>query len=810
MNNTPKIRFSIDRGSTFTDVYAEYGDNELRAILQGIKDQGFDSLAIVFMHSYAFPNHELIAGKIALELGFQQVSISCQIMPMIKVVARGDTTVVDAYLTPGIKNYVHSFQTGFAEPLPKGRLRFMQSHGGLSQANDFRGSNAILSGPAGGVVGCAITARQALGDRPIIGFDMGGTSTDVCRFSDQYELVHEREIAGVRIQAPQLNIHTVAAGGGSRLFFQNGIMRAGPESAGAHPGPLCYHKNGSLTITDANLLLGRLQAHFFPKIFGPHEDKALDRNGTERAFNALSHEINDYYQNSGQPAMETADVAAGFIEVANGTMARAIREISVMRGYDIKEHVLVSFGGAGGQHACAIARLLGMTDILIPRFAGILSALGMGLADVVAERQEPAALTFTQDKHSTLNTRLDRLEKAARLELTSQGIPDSSITAQRYLNMRFTGTDTNFMIPFAHDSNAAADFRAQHRQEFSFDLPEREIVIDDIRVRVNGQIKKGIRPIISRHQSGTGATKTVSCYFNRQWFNTPVWQLEEMGEQCKINGPALIISPTSTIVLEPDCHLIVNKFGDLEIKLKATAPTKMGLTDQQFDPVRLAVFGNLFMSIAEQMGRTLRRTATSTNIKERLDYSCAIFDHLGYLVANAPHIPVHLGAMSAAVQEQIKRLGADLMPGDVLMSNHPTTGGSHLPDITVITPIWRHNEIIFFTASRGHHADIGGLTPGSMPPFSTKLIEEGVCIESFKIVNKNTFQEEAIREIFQESRRINDNIADLKAQVAANQRGIDLLLEMVDNYGLETVQAYMGHIQDCAERRETRPGPFWP
>lgn len=772
--------------------------DEIRTGLKRLQKIGINSLAIVFMHSYAFPDHEQLVEEIARELGFRQVSMSSEVMPMVKIVPRGDTTVADAYLTPCIKRYIHGFQDGFAAPLDRGNLHFMQSHGGLSPAHNFRGSNAVLSGPAGGVVGFAMTGRQALGNKPLIGFDMGGTSTDVSRFADDYELVHERQIAGVRIQAPQLAINTVAAGGGSRLFFKNGMLVVGPESAGSHPGPVCYRKNGQLAITDANLLLGRLQPEFFPAIFGPWEDQPLDRTGAEKTFAALTTQINNYYAATGRPAMLAAEVAAGFIEVANQTMARAIREISVMRGYDVKEHVLVSFGGAGGQHACAIARLLSISEILVPRFAGVLSAYGMGLADVVVERQEPAALVFGPEQLSAIEASLARLAKAAEKELIDQGFKAGQITVHRYLNMRFAGTDTNFMIKIDDEPDIAAAFRARHQREFSFDLPNRQIIVDDIRVRACGRTGQGSRPTIPAHDGRQAVpAKVVSCYFNAKWLPTPIFMHEDLRPDCRVSGPALIISPTSTIVLEPDCRLRINQFGDIRISI---APPATQEISGRLDPAQLSVFSNLFMSIAEQMGRTLQRTATSTNIKERLDYSCAIFDQQGRLVANAPHIPVHLGAMDAAVREQVRLRSTDLAPGDVLMSNHPAAGGSHLPDITVITPVWLDGEIIFFTASRGHHADIGGLTPGSMPPFSTKLSDEGIRIKSFKLVNRGNFQEAEAREVLTQSRKIEDNISDLKAQVAANQRGIELLLAMVEHYSLHTVLSYMGHIQDCAAR----------
>jgi len=783
----------------------------LRPRLQEIRDRGIRSLAVVFMHAYAWPEHELAVGRLAREMGFSQISLSSQVMPMVKLVARGDTTMTDAYLNPHIQTYLSSFRQGFDGGLAKTGLLFMQSDGGLARADDFTGSRAILSGPAGGVVGYAMTTFSESERQPAIGFDMGGTSTDVSRFGGDYELVFETETAGVRIQAPQLHIKTVAAGGGSRLFFDNGMFLVGPESAGAHPGPVCYRKNGHLAVTDANLILGRIQPDHFPKIFGPTEDQPLDLEAARSAMETLTGRINDHYQQTGHAPMTVEQAALGFIRVANETMVRPIREISVMRGFDIKEHVLATFGGAGAQHACAIARALGINTIFVHRFSGILSAYGIGLADVVSERQQPSAEVYTAASRDRLLEQLTPLQQEAEKELSDQGFSAQQIQSVRYLNMRYQGTDTALMIPAPEDGDFETAFKTTYRREFGFDLKERDILVDDLRVRSRGEAASLRKVPIEKAAGPAAAVDHKPCYFEEGWQETAIYRMTDLKAGHSIDGPAIIIQDTATIVVEPDCRATVNDYGDVAIQVGAT---RGGRLSTRVDPVQLSIFSNLFMSIAEQMGRMLQKTAISTNIKERLDFSCALFGPDGSLVANAPHLPVHLGAMSAAVKEQIRRRSGDLTPGDVLVSNHPAAGGSHLPDITVITPVFREGEIIFWVASRGHHADIGGISPGSMPPNSRTIEEEGACITSFKLVENGLFQEEEIADLLLApgkltpqpgrpaiagTRLLADNVSDLKAQVAANQKGIELVLEMVAHYGLEVVQAYMGHVQDAAE-----------
>jgi 5-oxoprolinase (ATP-hydrolysing) len=785
--------------------------NALRSDLEAVHDRGIRSLAVVLMHAYAWPGHEQIIGRIAREIGFTQVSLSSQVMPRVKLVARGDTTMVDAYLNPHIRTYLDSFKYGFKDKLAHTGLLFMQSDGGLAGADGFTGSRAILSGPAGGVVGYAMTTFDAEKNEPVIGFDMGGTSTDVSRFGGEYELVFETETAGVRIQAPQLHIKTVAAGGGSRLFFDNGMFRVGPESAGAHPGPVCYKKNGYLTVTDANLVLGRIQPKHFPQIFGPTEDQPLDVDAARKAMADLTEEINAYCVAAGLPSMTLEEVALGFIQVANEVMVRPIREISVMRGFDIKAHILATFGGAGPQHACAVARTLGISKIFIHRFSGILSAYGMGMADVITERQHPSSAILGPQALKDAETIFERLEEEAHRELQGQGFSQKDVNTTRFLNLRYHGTDTAIMIGRPEDDDYAAAFRAVYRREFGFDLSGRQILMDDIRIRARGKAA-GLRRInVPKAKGAPQVLDTVQCCFEDGQQQTLIYDLEKLAAGHCIAGPAILIHHTSTILIEPDCTAAITPNGDVEIKVGSGTRNRPGTT---LDPVQLSIFSNLFMSIAEQMGRMLQKTAISTNIKERLDFSCALFGPNGELVANAPHLPVHLGSMSEAVKAQIRIQGSDLTPGDVLVSNHPAAGGSHLPDITVITPVFKDDQVIFWVASRGHHADIGGITPGSMPPNSRRLEEEGACITSFKLVENGIFQEEGISELLlapgkrqpapgrppiSGSRLLAENISDLKAQVAANQKGIELVQEMVAHYGLDVVQAYMKHVQDAAE-----------
>ncbi|MBW2328880.1 MAG: hydantoinase B/oxoprolinase family protein, partial [Deltaproteobacteria bacterium] len=795
--------------------FAVLADPDLEVLkpqLEELLKRSINSLAVVFLHAYACPQHEKAVGKLAEKLGFIQISLSSVVIPMVKLVSRGDTTMVDSYLTPHIRSYLESFKKGFRGGLADTQLLFMQSDGGLAPAEDFTGSRAILSGPAGGVVGYAMTTYNRETKKPVIGFDMGATSTDVSRYGGEYELTFETRTAGVRIQAPQLDIRTVAAGGGSRLFFDNGMFLVGPESAGAHPGPVCYRKNGFLAVTDANLVLGRLQPDHFPNIFGENEDQPLDFDESRNRMSELTDTINDYYKNSNRPPLTVEETALGFLKVANEVMVRPIREVSVMRGFDIKDHVLATFGGAGGQHACAVARTLGISSIFIHRFAGILSAYGIGLADTVAEKQQPAAEVLSQNTLPDLIDTLSSLQQETEQELANQGISGEAVQSLHYLNLRYQGTDTPMMIEQPSDNDFIQAFTTTYQREFGFKLIGRDSLVDDLRVRSIGRASKLTSFPISRDDTPPKKLSTTRCYFEEGWLQTNLYNLDDLKGGHTIQGPAILIQDTSTMVIEPDCSAVITEYGDVKIKIQERS-RKHHQIDTAVDPVQLSIFSNLFMSIAEQMGRMLQKTAISTNIKERLDFSCALFGPDGNLVANAPHVPVHLGAMSEAVKEQIRRV-QDLRPGDVLVANHPAAGGSHLPDITVMTPVFKDNTIIFWVAGRGHHADIGGISPGSMPPNSRQLIEEGAAILSFKLVENGVFQEQGITELLlapgklepeqgrppiSGTRLLADNLSDLKAQVAANQKGIDLILEMVDYYSLEVVQAYMLHVQETAE-----------
>ncbi|XP_072169577.1 5-oxoprolinase-like [Diadema setosum] len=793
---------------------------ELRKDLQRVLDKGIKSLAVVLMHSYMFEDHEREVGDLALAMGFQHVSLSGSIMPMVKIVPRGYTACADAYLTPCIKSYVSSFSSGFKDNLKDKQVLFMQSDGGLTPMDKFNGSRAILSGPAGGVVGHALTTYNRVSSLPVIGFDMGGTSTDVSRYAGEYEHVFETTTAGVTIQAPQLDINTVAAGGGSRLFFRSGMFVVGPESAGAHPGPTCYRKGGPLCVTDANLVLGRLLPDYFPKIFGKTEDQPLDMEASLQAFEALTAQVNEFLASQSGDSktgpMTPQEVAIGFIRVANETMCRPIRALTQARGHDTSRHILACFGGAGGQHACAIARSLGMSSVFIHRYSGILSAYGMALADVVHDIQEPSAQSYEQAAFELIDARIDELAQKCVEELEGQGFARDHIETEPFLHMRYDRTDCALMCSTAafpakdgtsRHGDFLAAFMARYKREFGFVIPERRIVIDDIRVRGVG--KTFIDMDTKRSPSGASprVEKVVKCYFEEGHLDTTIYCLEELSCDHTILGPAILIEKNSTILVEPNCVASITDSGDVKIQVGSGSSKVIGT---ELDTIQLSIFSHRFMSTAEQMGRVLQRTSISTNIKERLDFSCAMFGHDGGLVANAPHIPVHLGAMQETVQYQMRELGDDLREGDVILTNHPVAGGSHLPDLTVITPVFYPGEPkpVFYVASRGHHADIGGTHPGSMPPHSKSIYEEGAIFMSFKLVKEGVFQEEAVTAELKKpaqypgcsgTRNLHDNLSDLQAQVAANQKGIYLIKELIDQYSLPVVQAYMQHIQANAE-----------
>jgi 5-oxoprolinase (ATP-hydrolysing) len=819
----------------FVRILQEPDYEKVRSILEQLhREEKIDSVAVVFLHSYTFHDHELKVGQIAKEIGFSSISLSHQIMPMVRAVPRGHTTCVDAYLTPIIRQYVQHFCEGFADDfLQNVSVTFMQSDGGLTPATDFLGCRAILSGPAGGVVGYAATAYdfQHVSQDPnapqvvqaVIGFDMGGTSTDVSRYAGTFEHVYETETAGVTIQSPQLHIETVAAGGGSRLFFtDSGMFVVGPESSGAHPGPVCYRKGGYLSITDANLFLGRILPDYFPKIFGPKENEPLDYEATRKAFEELTEKVNQFQRKNNLPDMTPEEVAYGFIQVANESMSRPIRSMTVAKGYDTRDHILACFGGAGAQHAAAIAENLGMKKVMIHKYSGVLSAYGLSLADVVAERQEPCSKVWSQESYDNyIRDRLMSMREQVIQELTNEKnrFKMENVETEEYVNLRYKGTDYNIMtrihLQDPNYNSVIKRFEHRYKTEYGFVMSGRDILVDDLRVRGIGKTRssiseeeiKNIR--VTKRFAPTEPIAYSKTYFENGWQQVPIYKLNSLRIGTEIPGPCIIIHETTTIVVIPNAKaLITPPEGNVEITFKEKSKKEYSET---VDPILLSIFAHRFMSIAEQMGRTLQRTSISTNIKERLDFSCAIFGPEGGLVANAPHLPVHLGSMSEAVKFQIQYLkeqGLDWMEGDVLVSNHPAAGGTHLPDITVITPVLdkETKKPVFFVANRGHHADIGGISPGSMPPFSRRLSEEGAAIKSFKLVQNSEFQLEGITKILKDagSRNLKDNIADLKAQVAANQKGIGLIYDLIAQYTLPVVHAYMRHVQDNAQLAVTQ------
>lgn len=780
--------------------------NEVAKTLRHILDMNISSLAISFMHSFTYPEHELLVAKLAREVGFKHISISSTLQPMIKYVARSNSVTADAYLSPLIVQYLKKLSSGIKGGLETAgdKIWFMQSDGGLTRWDKFSGLKAVLSGPAGGAVGYAKTSFK---DKPVLGFDMGGTSTDVSRYDGRFEHVYDATIAEITIQAPQLNIQTVAAGGGSILSWKKGLFLVGPSSASANPGPACYRKGGPLTVTDANLLLGRISVESFPHIFGPNNDAPLDEAIVRQKFQSLANEINA--ELTGSPPLTAEEIAYGFLTVANETMCRPIRALTDGRGHSSSDHILASFGGASGQHAYAVAQNLGIEVVLVHRYSSILSAYGIALADVIVEVQEPASSTLSQDNLLILNSRLDELEQKALHKLEDQGLPSDSITMERFLNLKYTGSESCIMVMQKSGSSFESDFKEAHLKAYGFSC-DREIEVGDIRVRatVKSTVRSSSLPQLEgiEHTKRATSKKTKSVYFAEGWLVSAIFAMSDLQVGSQIVGPALVFDSTQTIIIPPAASAIMLPE---HIVLKLPKAARTTLDSRLVNPIQLSVFSHRFMSIAEQMGRTLQRTAISTNIKERLDYSCAIFGSDGALVANAPHIPVHLGSMSAAVTFQKEIWANNLTEGDVLVANHPAFGGSHLPDITVITPVFSSNRIVFWVASRGHHSDIGGITAGSMPPYSSKLWEEGAIIKGFKIVRCGVFDEDGLRELLltepakypncSGSRCIETNIADLKAQIAANNRGIFLLQELVSKYSLEVVQLYMQAIRDNAE-----------
>ncbi|MBB5514470.1 5-oxoprolinase (ATP-hydrolyzing) [Rubricella aquisinus] len=781
-------------GSVITDMDEE----AVRTSLQAAYDKGLRSVAIAFMHAYLEPKHEQRAAEIAREIGFTQVTPSHDVSRLIKLVGRGDTAVVDAYLSPILRRYVDRVATAIDV---KGgaceRLYFMQSNGGLTDAALFQGRDAILSGPAGGVVGMVRTAEDAGFDK-LIGFDMGGTSTDVCHYAGTYERSFETEVAGVRMRAPMMHIHTVAAGGGSILSFREGRYQVGPESAGADPGPACYRRGGPLTVTDCNVMLGKLSGTHFPAVFGKTGDQPLDVAAVHSKFEEMAAEI---ALRTGAPRKSARDTAEGFLSIAVQNMANAIKKISVERGYDVTRYTLNCFGGAGGQHACLVADALGMERVFVHPFAGVLSAFGMGLADIRALREEQSDLPLCDAAKA--GERLRALADEARAEVRSQGIAASDIETVESAHLRYDGSHQSLAVPFGTADEMRHAFDEAHTARFGFANHDRTVLIEMLTVEAIGQTGADSAPIRSDSTEATPIDR-VTVYADGTEHTADVYDRGTLPADVPLSGPAIVCEPTGTTIIEPGWAGHIDGRGNLILERVAARKQAVALgTDA--DPVLLEVFNNLFMSIAEQMGATLANTAYSVNIKERFDFSCALFDAEGNLVANAPHVPVHLGSMSESVRT-IARLNAGKMkPGDSFMLNAPFNGGTHLPDVTVITPVFDKDgaEILFYVGSRGHHADIGGRTPGSAPPDSKHIEEEGVLIDNFHLVEGGKLRDAETRKLLQSGqypcRNVDQNMADLEAQIAANATGIREVHQMIETFGLDTVLAYMRHVQANAE-----------
>jgi 5-oxoprolinase (ATP-hydrolysing) len=859
----------------------------VRPAIEQARADGIDAVAVVFMHAWKYPDHEKAVAKVCRKLGFSQVSVSHEVSPLVKLVGRGDTTVVDAYLSPILSRYVQRVAGELgaapisplvgemsAKPTEGGavpptshsvtppsalpgisptrgqspRLMFMMSSGGLTAADMFQGKDALLSGPAGGVVGMVETAKLA-GFGKVIGFDMGGTSTDVAHYDGDYERAFDTEVAGVRIRAPMMRIHTVAAGGGSILHYEAGRFRAGPDSAGANPGPAAYRRGGPLTVTDANVMLGKLQPDFFPAIFGPGQNEPLDVQTVREKFTALAAEIGD--------GRTPEAVAEGFVTIAVENMANAIKKISVQRGYDVTEYLLNCFGGAGGQHACLVADALGMEAVLIHPFSGLLSAYGIGLSSIFSSRQQALLKPLAQDSRPAIDELIATLRKAVIDELAAQGIAEDAVASKPLLQVRYDGTDTALPVNFEHGSieRAKGDFETAHKAQFGFVYDDKPMIVESVGVEGIDTGAAGREESDSvLEDMAANPSESRQIFTDGTWRDAGIFRREALKPGHKVAGPALIIEPNQTIVVEPGWqagitarnHVLLRRIE----KKRRQAALGTGLSGKMgADPVMLEVFNNLFMSIAEQMGVTLQNTAYSVNIKERLDFSCAVFDRHGALVANAPHMPVHLGSMDRSVETIIRLNSGDVHPGDVFALNAPYNGGTHLPDITVVTPVFEearpisplvgemsakpteggavpptsHSvtppsalpgisptrgeigqspKILFYVASRGHHADIGGTAPGSMTPLATTVDEEGVLFDNFRIVDRGRFREEELETLLTDhrypARNPHQNIADLKAQIAANEKGVAELRKMVAHFGLGVVEAYMGHVQDNA------------
>ncbi|WP_026479515.1 hydantoinase B/oxoprolinase family protein [Ahrensia sp. 13_GOM-1096m] len=770
-----------------------FDESETHAALKQAFDAGIRSVAIVFMHGYRFPEHEERAAEIARNIGFTQVSPSHEVSPLIKFVGRGDTAVVDAYLSPILRRYVEQVASELDTENSDLQLMFMMSSGGLTAAHLFQGRDAILSGPAGGIVGAIQTSKLA-GFEKIIGFDMGGTSTDVAHFAGELEKDFETEVAGVRMRAPMMKIHTVAAGGGSLLTYDGARFRVGPESAGANPGPASYRRGGPLAVTDANVMLGKLQPKYFPSVFGPDQKQPLDRDAVRLKFEKVAKEAN---------VTSSEEVAEGFLKIAVENMANAVKKISVQRGYDITRYALTCFGGAGGQHACAVASVLGMKTVVIHPFSGILSAYGMGLANIKASRQHSVEQTLGTAMLSDLELTIEALEKSTKQELFEQGIKEADADVTVSVHLKYQGTDSTIEVKFDAVETMRQQFENIHKEQFGFTMPDTDLVVELVEVESNGGGANNLEKPQKASEGTPECIETTEFYSGGKWQTANVYKRALLKPGHRIVGPAIIIEDIGTIIVEPGWRASLNSFSHIIMEQDEHVHQEESLSTKA-DPIMLEVFNNLFMSIAEQMGVRLQKTARSTNIKERLDFSCAVFDHDGSLIANAPHTPVHLGSMDRSVASVIAA-HPKMNKGDVFVTNAPYNGGTHLPDITVVTPVFGDNNEapLFFVASRGHHADVGGIAPGSMTPLATTIEEEGVVLDNLMLVKGGVFLDQSIRAKLDGGkypcRNTDQNVADLKAQIAANEKGVAELKTMVENFGLSVVKAYMGHVRDYAE-----------
>jgi 5-oxoprolinase (ATP-hydrolysing) len=792
-----RIEEANERVNASDEVLIPLDIEDLRPRLQSAFDDGIYSIAIVLMHGYRVHDHERMIAELAREIGFQQISASHATSSMIKFVGRGDTTVADAYLSPILRRYIDRI----AGALGAVNLQMMQSNGGLTGADLFQGKDAILSGPAGGIVGAVKTAEQA-GFNRVITFDMGGTSTDVAHYDNAYERVFETLVAGVRIHAPMLLINTVAAGGGSLCQFDGSRFRVGPQSAGADPGPACYRRGGPLAVTDCNVMLGKLQAKYFPSVFGPDQNQPLDEAAVRDKFEALAREV----EAATKVTRSVEEIADGFLRIAVENMANAIKKISVQRGYDVTDYALQCFGGAGGQHACLIADVLGMNTVLIHPFAGVLSAYGMGLADVRSLRERSIEAELDEGLMSRLTTELDELATIVCDEVQGQNIALERIEIKRFVHLRYVGSDTALEVPFASVPEMIAAYEIAYRSRFGFTMGK-GVIAATISVEAIGHtFDLEANPYRGSDDVATPLS-TVKAYMNGGFVDAPVYEREAVPALAKIDGPAFIIERTGTTIVEPGWQAEMTEIGNLVVRRVIAREQRVAIGTNS-DPVMLEVFNNLFMSIAEQMGYTLQNTALSVNVKERLDFSCAIFDATGALIANAPHMPVHLGSMGESVRAVLRDNAGQIKAGDAFVLNNPYNGGTHLPDITVVTPVFDDEDILFFVASRGHHPDVGGKTPGSAPPDSAHIDEEGVLINNFKLVDGGVFREAEMLALLKgalyPARNPEQNIADMRAQLAANEKGVKELHKMLMQYGLPTVLAYMGHVQDNAEESVRR------